>query len=302
MVLIFDVTDGNPNGDPDADNQPRIDIETNQGLVTDVCQKRKVRDYVANRLGMEIFFKHQGILNNFIDDAHRQADAKSKKSNPEKSKCTREWLCKNRYDIRTFGAVLDTGEKDKKAGQVRGAVQCTFARSIDPILYMNFTITRKSVTTNKEAEAQIKDNGYIIGTMGRKSLVLYGLYKSNWFVNPALAHQTGFSKADFKILCDALLNMWEDDHSASRGMMTTCALYVFEHDATESGKPALGKAPSHLLLESVKIEKIKAKQESGEPARQFSDYAVTLDKNGWTEKVNVYNLVDPADYARLFGK
>lgn len=296
MCLIFDVTDGNPNGDPDAGNLPRTDPETLQGLVSDVCQKRKVRDYViAHHSGepaMEIFFRHQTVLNPQIDEAHEKAelskDVDLKKDKTAKNIAAREWLCSNRYDIRTFGAVLTTG---KNAGQVRGPVQCTFARSIDPILSLEACITRKSVTDQKEADKQINKDGYITGTMGRKSLVPYALYRSHWFVNPMLAAQTGFSFDDFKVLCDALLNMWEDDRSAARGMMATRRLTIFAHEGR------LGTAPSHHLMESIKI----VRRDKGVPPRRFDDYAVDLERNGWVEKVKVFELTNPEDYSRLFG-
>ena len=294
ICLLFDVTDGNPNGDPDAGNLPRTDPETLQGLVSDVCQKRKVRDFVIARHGeqegMGIFFRHQTVLNPQIEEAHNNAAVPKDKAKAKiaKTEAARQWLCDNRWDIRTFGAVLTTG---KNAGQVRGPVQCTFARSVDPILAMEACITRKSVTDQKDADKQIDKDGYITGTMGRKSLVPYGLYRSNWFVNPSLAAQTGFGCEDFKVLCDALLTMWEEDRSAARGTMATRGLFVFQHD----GK--LGSAPSHRLLESVKV----ARKDPTAPPRSFSDYEVALDQNSWVEKVTVYDLTDADDYARLLG-
>ena len=295
ICLLFDVIDGNPNGDPDAGNLPRTDPETLQGLVSDVCQKRKVRDYViaryAGKPGMEVFFRHQTVLNPQIDEAHEKAQVPAgtdKKNKLAKNEAARDWLCVNRYDIRTFGAVLTTG---KNAGQVRGPVQCTFARSIDPILSLEACITRKSVTDQKDADKQIEKDGYITGTMGRKALVPYALYRSSWFVNPTLAAQTGFSRADFKVLCDALIHMWEDDRSASRGMMATRAFIVFEH-----GSP-LGNAPSHRLIESVKV----GRRDESKPPRSFSDYEVTIEQNGSTQAVKCYDLTNHDDFTKLFG-
>ncbi len=299
MCLIFDVADGNPNGDPDAGNMPRVDPETLQGLVTDVCQKRKIRDYViarcAGQEGMEVFFRHQTVLNAQIDEAHDNVEvpADKKKDKSAKTSAARDWLCANRWDIRTFGAVLTTGQN---AGQVRGPVQCTFARSVDPILSMEACITRKSVTDQKDADKQIEKNGYITGTMGRKSLIPYGLYRSNWFVNPSLAAQTGFNCDDMKVLCNALLEMWEDDRSAARGMMATRALYVFEHENK------LGSAPAHRLLESVRIARKDADKPSDQKTapRSFDAYDVICEDNAWTKKVNVFNLAEPGDYEKFF--
>ncbi len=283
FVLLFDVQDGNPNGDPDAGNLPRVDPETGKGLVTDVCLKRKIRNYVAlaqgGAPGFDIFVKEKAILNVLIERAHDlvgnhldapdEQDAKDAKGGKAKAKgkgkatgdkveLARKKMCELYYDVRTFGAVMSTGAN---AGQVRGPVQVTFARSIDPIVTLEHSITRMAVATEEEAEKQGGDNR----TMGRKNTVPYGLYCAHGFVSPALAAQTGFSDADLAILWTALETMFEHDRSAARGLMSTRALVVFEHASP------LGSAPAHTLFDRVKVTK-------GVPvARAYSDYAVTLD-------------------------
>ncbi len=262
FVLLFDVKDGNPNGDPDAGNLPRIDAETGMGLVTDVCLKRKVRNYVQ-LTGQDIFIKEKGVLNVLIDEAHEQAAVKSKEKG-EKTEAARKWMCSKYYDIRTFGAVMSTG---KNAGQVRGPVQLTFARSVEPIVALEHSITRMAVATEAEAEKQSGDNR----TMGRKYTVPYGLYRAHGFVSAHLANQTGFSEEDLNLFWDSLLNMFEHDRSAARGMMATRGLYVFEHST------ALGNAPAHKLFERIVVER---KAGSTGPARSFEDYVVTIDETG----------------------
>ena len=262
FVLLFDVQDGNPNGDPDAGNLPRIDAETGMGLVTDVCLKRKVRNYVQLS-GKDIFIKEKAVLNTLIDEAHEQESVR-KKEKGEKTEAARAWMCLKYYDIRTFGAVMSTG---KNAGQVRGPVQMTFARSVEPIVALEHSITRMAVTTEADAEKQSGDNR----TMGRKYTIPYGLYCSHGFVSAHLANQTGFSEEDMNLFWEALQNMFEHDRSAARGMMSTRGLYVFEHST------ALGNAPAHKLFERIKVER---KPESEGPARSFDDYAVTIDESG----------------------
>lgn len=262
FVLLFDVQDGNPNGDPDAGNLPRIDAETGMGLVTDVCLKRKVRNYVQLS-GKDIFIKEKAVLNTLIDEAHEQESVR-KKEKGEKTEAARAWMCLKYYDIRTFGAVMSTG---KNAGQVRGPVQMTFARSVEPVVALEHSITRMAVTTETEAEKQSGDNR----TMGRKYTVPYGLYLAHGFVSAHLANQTGFSEEDMNLFWEALQNMFEHDRSAARGMMSTQGLYVFEHST------ALGNAPAHKLFERIKIER---KPESEGPARSFEDYTVTVDESG----------------------
>ena len=291
FMLIFDVKDGNPNGDPDAGNLPRVDSETGEGLVTDVCLKRKVRNYVqlvkAGEAGYDIFVKEKAILNKEIEKAYADlsidlskppADvADGKKRNKEgqgqggEVLQARDKMCATYFDIRTFGAVISTGAN---AGQVRGPVQLTFARSVDPVVTLEHSITRMPVATEAEAEKQSGDNR----TMGRKNTVPYGLYVACGFVSPALAKQTGFSEEDLETLWTALVNMFDQDRSAARGMMATQKLIVFKHES------ALGNAPSHKLFDLVKI----AKKADVAVARKFSDYEVVVpSKNEMPQGVDV---------------
>ena len=283
FILIFDVQDGNPNGDPDAGNLPRMDAETGCGLVTDVCLKRKVRNFVMltknGSTGHDIFIKEKAVLNRAIEGAYAAlgidldkppTDGKDgkKRNNDEKGQGSevervRDQMCKTYYDIRTFGAVMSTGAN---AGQVRGPVQLTFGRSADRIVSLEHSITRMAVTTEEDAEKQSGDNR----TMGRKNTVPYGLYVAHGFVSAHLANQTGFSEDDLKLLWDALVNMFEHDRSAARGMMATRKLIVFKHET------ALGNAHAHTLFERVKVERVDADK----PPRAFSDYRVTLDGKG----------------------
>jgi CRISPR-associated protein Csd2 len=266
FVLLFDVKDGNPNGDPDAGNLPRADPETGHGLVTDVCLKRKVRNYVqlANSAkgGYDIFIKEKAILNNLIDQAHEKEEVKDKEKG-EKTEAARQHMCKSFFDVRTFGAVMSTG---KNAGQVRGPVQLTFSRSIEPIVPLEHSITRMAVATEAEAEKQQGDNR----TMGRKFTVPYALYRCHGFISAALAEQTGFSDEDLKLFWEALSNMFEHDRSAARGEMNVRKLVVFEH------KSKLGKHPAHKLFERVQVSRAS---DPNKPARSFADYVVTIDKN-----------------------
>ena len=274
FVYIFDVQDGNPNGDPDAGNLPRVDAETGMGLVTDVCLKRKVRNYVQIAKGLadgyDIFIKEKAVLNKLIDKAHDDSEVKASK---DKTEAARKFMCKNYYDIRTFGAVMSTG---KNAGQVRGAIQLTFARSVDAIATAEHSITRMAVATEKEAEKQSGDNR----TMGRKATVPYGLYVCHGFISANLAQQTGFSEEDLAIFWDALKNMFDVDRSAARGLMSAQNLIVFKHDSV------LGNAPANKLFDLVKIEK----EYDGAP-RSFSDYTVTIDKSGLPANVTVEELI-----------
>ena len=274
FVYIFDVQDGNPNGDPDAGNLPRVDAETGMGLVTDVCLKRKVRNYVQTAKGQangyDIFIKEKAVLNALIDKAHDDSEVKAAK---DKTEAARMFMCKNYYDIRTFGAVMSTG---KNAGQVRGAIQLTFARSVDTIATAEHSITRMAVATEKEAEKQGGDNR----TMGRKATVPYGLYVCHGFVSANLAQQTGFSEEDLELFLDALKNMFDVDRSAARGLMSAQKLIVFKHDSV------LGNAPANKLFDLVKVEKVC----DGAP-RSFSDYTVTIDKAGLPANVTVEELI-----------
>ncbi|MCI6436569.1 type I-C CRISPR-associated protein Cas7/Csd2 [Fibrobacter sp.] len=266
FVLLFDVKDGNPNGDPDAGNLPRLDAETGNGLVTDVCLKRKVRNFVQlakqGEAGYDIFVKEKAILNNAIDEAHDSEVVKAQKKDADKTDAARQFMCAKYFDIRTFGAVMSTG---KNAGQVRGPVQMTFGRSIDPIVSSEHSITRMAVATEAEAEKQKGDNR----TMGRKFTVPYGLYVSHGFISAHLAAQTGFTTDDLNVFWEALEKMFWEDHSAARGEMNVRGLYVFEHDS------ALGRAPAHELFEKIKVER----KDSSIPARSFNNYNVTIDEN-----------------------
>ena len=274
FVYIFDVQDGNTNGDPDAGNLPRVDAETGMGLVTDVCLKRKVRNYVQTAKGQangyDIFIKEKAVLNALIDKAHDDSEVKAAK---DKTEAARMFMCKNYYDIRTFGAVMSTG---KNAGQVRGAIQLTFARSVDTIATAEHSITRMAVATEKEAEKQGGDNR----TMGRKATVPYGLYICHGFISANLAKQTGFSEEDLELFWDALKNMFDVDRSAARGLMSAQKLIVFKHDSI------LGNTPANKLFELVKVKKTC----DGAP-RSFSDYSVTIDKVGVPSNVTVEELI-----------
>lgn len=253
---------------------PRIDAETGMGLVTDVCIKRKVRNYVQTARNSEnqydIFIKEKAVLNTLIDKAHDDSEVKNAKDKTEAARC---FMCKNYYDIRAFGAVMSTG---KNAGQVRGPIQFTFARSVDPIATAEHSITRMAVATEKEAEKQGGDNR----TMGRKATVPYGLYVCHGFISANLAQQTGFSEEDLELFWDALKNMFDVDRSAARGLMSAQKLIVFKHDSM------LGNAPANNLFDLVKVEKVC----DGAP-RSFSDYSVTIDKNNIPANIVLEELI-----------
>ena len=273
FVLLFDVKDGNPNGDPDAGNLPRMDAESGRGLVTDVCLKRKVRNFVglvkSEQPPFEIYVKEKAVLNNQHKRAYvgigkpelLEGDDKKRKGGDAVDEA-RRWMCRNFFDVRAFGAVMST---DINAGQVRGPIQLTFARSVDPVVALEHSITRMAVATEAEAEKQSGDNR----TMGRKFTVPYGLYAAHGFVSSFLAKQTGFDEVDLELLWQALTQMFEHDRSAARGEMTTRGLYVFKHDSE------LGNAPAHKLFELI-----QAKKNTDEPARDFSDYTVTVNDAG----------------------
>jgi CRISPR-associated protein Csd2 len=295
FVFLFDVTDGNPNGDPDAGNLPRLDPQTLQGFVTDVCTKRKIRNAVAalasRRPGCSLYFQTQDalyedrILNRLHQKAHDAQglkDAEKPKDKADNTRKAREWMCQQFFDIRTFGAVMTTGVN---CGQVRGPVQITFARSIDQIVPMEIAITRKSVTTDEEAERQAKSDGSITGTMGRKSTVAYALYRGHGFINPLLAKDTGFTNADLRLFFDAMVRMFDLDRSASRGLMALRKVVVFEHAS------ALGSAPAHLLFDRVQVPELGPEK----PPRKFSDYAVTIDREALPAGVKIYELPEQLD-------
>lgn len=290
FVLLFDVKDGNPNGDPDAGNLPRVDPETGHGLVTDVCLKRKVRNFVqlarGDQEGYDIYVKEKAVLSQQQGRAYTalgleapaadEGEEASKTDEGGKKKAVkkpakkaadgdvvekaRDWMCRNFYDIRTFGAVMFL--KENNAGQVRGPVQLTFGRSVDPIISLELAITRMAVATQKEADQQGGNNR----TMGRKTMVPYGLYRAHGFISPALARQTRFGPEDLELLWQALGQMFEHDRSAARGLMASRRLIVFEHES------ALGNAPAHRLFDLVKV----SRKDGSRPARDFSDYEVTV--------------------------
>ena len=274
FVFLFDVKDGNPNGDPDAGNLPRIDAETGQGLVTDVSLKRKIRNFVSLVKGetppYDIYVKEKAILNQQHEKAYvgigagesLKGDDKKRKGGDNVEKA-RDWMCKNFFDVRTFGAVMSTGVAN--CGQVRGPVQLTFARSFNSISSQEHSITRMAVTTEGEAEKQSGDNR----TMGRKHTVPYGLYMAHGFVSAFLAKQTHFSEDDLALLWQALGNMFEHDRSAARGEMVTRGLYVFEHESE------LGNEHAHKLFERITVQ---CKKEKNGLPREFGDYDVAVDE------------------------
>jgi len=260
FVLFFEVENGNPNGDPDAGNMPRIDMQTGCGIVTDVCIKRKIRNYVqfahGDKKGYDIFVTEGAALNTRMKRLYEdyRLDPKEKDSRDK----ARDYMCARYFDVRAFGAVMYTG--DFKCGQVRGPVQLCFGRSIEPILQQEITITRMAATVENEDPTKNR-------TMGRKYAVPYGLYRMEGFISPAYAQKTGFTEEDQKILWEALLNMFEVDHSAARGRMATRRLIAFKHES------ALGNAPSFELFRRVRVRSLLTDR----PARKFEDYEITMD-------------------------
>lgn len=270
FVILFDVENGNPNGDPDAGNMPRIDPETGFGLVTDVCLKRKIRNYVETRMedaeGYRIYVK-DGVPLNRSDNSAIEALAidpdlkKAKKADPGIDEKLRDWMCAHFYDIRTFGAVMTTFVKGAlNCGQVRGPVQLGFARSVDPIVPQEVTITRVAITKEDDAENKSTE-------MGRKHIVPYGLYRAEGYVSANLARKTtGFSESDLELLWDAILNMFENDHSAARGKMAVRELIIFKHDSE------LGNAPAYKLFDAVNVQL----KDGVTVPRSYRDYTVTV--------------------------
>ena len=264
FVLLFDVENGNPNGDPDAGNMPRIDPETGHGLVTDVCLKRKIRNYATlvkeGATGFKIYIQEKAVLNRTHEEAYKKCELKYEaKKLPKKLEDAQKvtgWMCSNFYDIRSFGAVMTT---EVNCGQVRGPIQLAFAKSVDPIVPQEVSITRMAVTNEKDLEKE--------RTMGRKHIVPYGLYVAHGFVSAALAEKTDFSEEDLSLLWDALINMFEHDRSAARGMMSSRKLFVFKHDNK------MGNAPAHQLFDLINIERSAG---SNGPARSFKDYTVSV--------------------------
>ena len=293
FVVLFDVENGNPNGDPDAGNMPRIDPESGLGLVTDVCLKRKIRNYIEmvkeDEAGYKIYIKENVPLNRSDREAceslgmtetedKKVTDAlkKLKKSDPDADLKLRDYMCKNFYDIRTFGAVMTTFVKASlNCGQVRGPVQLGFARSIDPIISQEVTITRVAITTEKDAENKSTE-------MGRKSIVPYGLYRVEGYVSANLARKvTGFSEEDLDLLWDAIINMFENDHSAARGKMAVRELIVFKHSKE------LGDCPAYKLFDAVEVKK----NETVEYPRKYQDYKVTIHEEEIPDSVEVKRMI-----------
>ena len=280
FVFLFDVTNGNPNGDPDAGNAPRMDPETGRGLVTDVALKRKLRNYVSlacsQEPGYEIYVAERAVLNRAHERAYAALNLKYdlKKLPPDEAQARRlvRWMCDNFYDIRAFGAVMTT---QINAGQVRGPIQMTFAQSIDPIQPLDLTITRNAVTNEEDAARTDR-------TMGRKYIVPYGLYRAHGFVSARLANDpvkgTGLSQKDLDLFWRGLCEMFEHDRAAARGEMSTRGLYVFHHESD------LGNAPAHALFDLVRVER---SENNGRPARSFSDYAVRIDEMSLPNRVSL---------------
>ncbi|MCX5831652.1 MAG: type I-C CRISPR-associated protein Cas7/Csd2 [Deltaproteobacteria bacterium] len=264
FVYLFDVENGNPNGDPDAGNMPRIDPETSYGLVTDVCLKRKIRNFVEivkeNQSPYKIYVREKSVLTTERGGAYQSLTDEEKKDKITAAELGRKFMCKNCFDVRTFGAVMMM--KENNCGQVRGPVQFNFGRSIDAIVPMEITITRVAVETEAEREKE--------RMMGRKHIVPYALYRTEGYVSAHLADQTGFSDDDLKLLWEALVNMFDHDHSAARGKMNARKLIVFKHES------ALGNAPAHKLFELVTVQRAT---EATKPPRTFSDYEVVVNRN-----------------------
>jgi len=285
FVILFDVENGNPNGDPDAGNMPRVDPESGYGIVTDVCLKRKIRNYVEtikeDQSGYRIYIKDGVPLNRSDMEAyvHIGTDEKkikqAKKDDPNIDRKIRDFMCTNFFDIRTFGAVMTTFVKAAlNCGQVRGPVQLGFARSIDPIIPQEITITRVAITTEKDAENKETE-------MGRKHIIPYALYRAEGYVSANLARKvTGFSEEDLELLWQAILNMFEHDHSAARGKMAVRKLIVFKHDSE------LGNAPSHKLFDKIAVQK----KDGIEAPRQYSDYIVEIDVDGIPDGVSCMQM------------
>ena len=289
FVLLFDVINGNPNGDPDAGNAPRIDPETGHGLVSDVCLKRKIRNFIClartdptgqPQAGYDIYVKEKAILNQQHQRAYDSPELKGQGDlkGGDKIAAARAWMCQTFFDIRMFGAVMSTSVN---CGQVRGPVQFAFARSADPIAPLEQSITRMAVTTEREAEEQAKKQEGAARTMGRKEIVPYALYVGHGFISPYLAADTGFSKGDLELLWQALKMMFEHDRSAARGEMATRKLIVFEHESM------LGNAPAHQLFERVSIRR----KDLSRPARAYADYEIAVDTENLPAGITVHEML-----------
>lgn len=288
FMILFDVKDGNPNGDPDAGNMPRVDPETMEGIVTDVCLKRKVRDYIDLAYGEQerykIYIQNKGIA---LNDLHQRAyTAKDRKSTGTKQKredvaVVRSWMCDNFYDIRMFGAVMTT---EVNCGQVRGPIQLTFARSITPITPLDISITRVAITKPEDAKVLTGEDESGKGKvteMGRKAILPYGLYVGHGFFSPRFAADTGVTSEDLTLFWEALNKMWDLDRSAARGFMSLRGLYIFTHDNP------LGNAHSHELFDKIKI----TRKEGVEAPRSFGDYIVSVNDQGLPEGITLTRLV-----------
>ncbi len=276
FILYFDVENGNPNGDPDAGNMPRIDPETSMGLVSDVCLKRKIRNYISltksGQTGYDIYIQEGSVLNQQHEKAyeHYQIKPEPKKTPKNKDADVTRFMCDNFFDIRTFGAVMTT---EVNCGQVRGPVQMCFARSVDPIIPQDISITRMAVTNMKDLEKE--------RTMGRKSIVPYGMYRAEGFVSAALAEKTGFNEEDLQILWDALRNMFDHDRSAARGKMSSCKLFVFKHSSK------LGNAHAQKLFNTVTA----VRRDETKAARSAADYLIQVDKSSIPSGVELLELL-----------
>jgi len=281
FVYLFDVENGNPNGDPDAGNMPRVDPETNVGIVTDVCLKRKIRNYVEivknRQKPYDIYVQEKAILTVKQGEAYAIESVKEAEGGDRIARA-RDWMCKNFFDIRTFGAVMSL--KENNCGQVRGPVQMNFARSIEPVTPFEVTITRMAVATEKEAESQEGDNR----TMGRKHILPYGLYRAEGYISAHLAKQTGFNEDDLDLLWQALINMFDHDRSAARGKMAARVLVAFKHDNI------LGNAQAHMLLGRLQVERADS---SEKPARAYTDYKVILDETNMPKGVTIEKKLWP---------
>ncbi|SHI91414.1 CRISPR-associated protein Csd2 [Geosporobacter subterraneus DSM 17957] len=283
FVILFDVENGNPNGDPDAGNMPRIDAETGYGIVTDVCLKRKIRNYVetvkADSEGYKIYIKDGVPLNTSDKLAYKElgiTEEEAQKSKGEKDSKIRDFMCENFFDIRTFGAVMTTFVKAKlNCGQVRGPVQIGFARSVDPIVQQEITITRVAVTTEKDFEK--KDN-----EMGRKHIIPYALYRAEGYISANLAKTvTKFSEKDLELLWEAIINMFEHDHSAARGKMSVRELIVFKHISE------FGNTQAYKLFDTVTIKR----NDETKPARKYADYTVSVDIEKIPKEVQCIRMI-----------
>jgi len=280
FVFLFDVENGNPNGDPDAGNLPRIDPETNFGIVTDVCLKRKIRNYVEivknHEPPFKIYVREKAVLSTVQGEAYEAPEVSNLKDESQKIVAARQWMSKNFFDIRTFGAVMSL--RTNNCGQVRGPVQINFSRSIEPVIPRELSITRMAVATEEEAKSQKGDNR----TMGRKSIIPYGLYRTEGYISAHLAKQTGFSEEDLELLWESIINMFEHDRSAARGKMAARKLFVFKHESS------LGNAPAHKLFDLISIKRVG---DSSAPARSFADYEVLVDLDKKPSNVNLIEML-----------